>query len=86
MGYDVIYSMARPSSAGGAQDDVGLGVAIPAQRGRGKIESTRFHGPNVLSCEIADYRDDGETGGGCGVGISAGGGSTISIGGLPPHL
>ena len=50
------------------------------------IDSTRFHGPNVVSCKIADHKDDVETGGRRWVGISSGGGGTRSTGGRPPHL
>ena len=50
------------------------------------IESTRFHGLNMVSFKIADYGDGAETGGGRGVGIYPGGGGTISTGGVPPHL
>ena len=54
LGYDVICSAARPSSTGGAQVDVGL-VLQEWTNGWG-IESTRFHGLNVVSCKIMTGR------------------------------
>ena len=50
IGYEVTFSAACPSSAGGAQVGVGL---LTRERPNGwGIESMRFHGPNVVSCKI----------------------------------
>ena len=50
LGYDVTCSAARPSSAGEAQGRVGI-VTRERTVGWG-IDFTRYHGPNVVSCEI----------------------------------
>ena len=49
LGYNVTCSAARSSSAGGAQG--GVGVVARERPARWGIESTRYHGPNVVSCE-----------------------------------
>ena len=46
LGYEVTCSTAQPTSAGGAQGGVGL-VMIERPVGWG-IDSTRYHGPNVV--------------------------------------
>ena len=46
-GYGVGCAAARPSSAGGAQGGVGLGLRNRPNRWRG--ESTQFHGMNMVS-------------------------------------
>ena len=50
LGYDVTCLAARPSSAGGSQ--VGIGLATRERPVRWGIESTRFHMPNMVSCDI----------------------------------
>ena len=45
-----------------------------------------FHRPNVVSCKIADYGDDGERGCGWVVGVSPGGGGTRITDGVTPQL
>ena len=56
-GYDVRRAAARPSCAEGAQGGVGVG-SQDQLNGRGS-ESTRFHGKNVVSCEIVQMVSDG---------------------------
>ena len=50
LGYNVTCLVARISSAGGAQGSVGL--VTREQPDEWGIESTRFHGLNVVSCNI----------------------------------
>ena len=50
LGDDVTRLMERPSNSGGAQGSFGL-VMREQPVGWG-IESTRYHGTNVVSCEI----------------------------------
>ena len=54
LGYNVTCLVARISSAGGAQGSVGL--VTREQPDEWGIESTRFHGPNVVSCKIVTGR------------------------------
>ena len=50
LGYDVVVSQATPGPNGGAQGGVGL---ITREDKEGwDVESTRFHGPNVVSCVV----------------------------------
>ena len=50
MGYNITCSEAHPSRSGGYQGVIGL-VTRERPNGWG-IESMRFHGTNVVSCEI----------------------------------
>ena len=50
LGYDVTCSKAHPYRSGGSQGGVGL-VTREHTNGWG-VESTRFHRPNVVGCEI----------------------------------
>ena len=59
-GYDVMYAMDRPSRFGRSQDGEGLGLQDRSIRWRGY--STRFHRPNVVSCEIVWKVQDVEAG------------------------
>ena len=53
LGYDVICSRAAPTTAGGAQGGVGLVTRVRPEGGY--INSMRFHGLNMVSCNIV-YR------------------------------
>ena len=51
LGYDVTCSAACPSSA--RLDKGGVGLVIRERPVEWGIDSTRYHGPNVVRCKIA---------------------------------
>ena len=50
LGYDIFCSTSWPASAGRAQGCVG--VLFGYQPTRWSLELTRFHWPNIVSCEV----------------------------------
>ena len=50
MGYDMVFYPAFTISTDGAQGEVGL--VVREWLHGWSVESTRFHGPNVVSCEV----------------------------------
>ena len=52
LGYGVTGAAPRPSSTGVAQG--GVGLVMGGQPNEWGVKSTRFHGPNVMSCDIVN--------------------------------